>query len=1523
MSVVSKIVSLPAPAKLGLLAGVLLVAVVLIQWLAPPPLNVILYAVIGAIVASLAVYKAVLGKLDKGRSNPFLARLTENSGAAPSGVGDASARARLDDLRRKFEEGIQTFRDHGKDLYSMPWYALVGEPGSGKTEAVRHCGVGFPPGLQDQLQGAGGTLNMNWWFTNQAVILDTAGRLMFEEVQPGQTNEWREFLKLLRQARPNCPVNGLLLVIPADTLIRDSSTEIEAKAGKIARQLDDIQRSLGVRFPVFIIITKSDLINGFREYFDDLTDPLLQHQMLGWSNPGRLDDPFRPELVEEHLKTVRKSLLRRRMNLMLDPVHSEDPKSGRRIDEVDALYALPDALMALAPRLRRYLETVFVAGEWSQKPLFLRGIYFTSSMRDGDALDQDLAEALGVRVDALPDGKVFERDRAYFLKDLFIEKVFKERGLVTRASNAEGLKRRRELTLVASLGLLVTGVGALTLLGYNQLRSAVGERADFWASVRGLMEDRDEASIVFRRDGAWKYGGGLAASGGFESRGGDGAGPTLLGVHGLASGSAKEEVHTPLIFALPAAFTGGSVFDELEPAQRSLFGASVMGPVFGAAMERLGRVGVGGETSAGGGGGIGFEPGGGEAWGPRATAALIELMRLHSAAAGVARAGGPGAFDLDALMALVLEPEEYAAYEPDRETLKRLVESTYAGAGVWPPSEALGLESDEARGAAAAAIERFNRSWASGGDDTRRLLGRLTALVGAIEAYGQAERAAFERARLLGLGRTSQDYARDRAIWSQAMSEARAAKARADVAYGAVRAELSLSEPELRREAIRGVMQEASGAYERLLGVLPEVSPSSSAEQAPWVERRAAELASGRDSLAAKVEAQATETVTKIAALRPLQLELAGELPAYAARFRMLEVADGVISAEARRPGLSGAASAFASAEGARGQAEREIERLGLLLTPVARTAVPEAVERAVAAVRAGAAAARTAAARSALEDLASGSGLDPVIEAARREAPPLEAPRVPRAALTDWNGRYHPEAARRVLGALGAMAGEIAATGAAGSQGSAAMEPPRVHDAAELLGELNRSAGPLIEYAEAYAAYWGREVPQLAMPQFLDTWAEYQGGLRSLSATQARDGLEAVSRQVLEAMAAVPTEGLGALADRRAAAALERVKSARAAIEADRERAAGEGFTRDTGELLDVWKSLPGSAREASDRLLDTGVQRFRDQYLVANGDMLESSLAGGDSSAPRAIIGAYWDAVAAAGLRALGAEARRGVQADLALLVSLRRFPLCLNETGPALTAAEWEGAAGAVRRLTAPLAGARGGGGGGGVGGTLRGDGWRDLPVVAQEPFRQMLGRDVAEGDPSIRKWLEGLRGVVGSLAPEGGRGGVGFEIAWLSNAIIDQSQTARGLEVRVDGAPRTFSNGVARLADNSPLPSTGLKFALPMSSAVELRFMDGGAGPAARVVGVGSLSAPWGGLEALRQGASPIPPRSDIPGFDGVWLLSVPLMDPVNGAALRGPTGQALTYQIGVRFEGELLGVGDWPRLSDWPSAVDLR
>jgi hypothetical protein len=497
------VTSIPKPIKVTLTFFGAFVGILVVFKYAHLDQSEKIFLIIAVVLLALitAGYYGWKALTQKQQNQQFGGDISQHSSATPRGVSDPGQRARLDDMRKKFQSGVDAYKSRGKDLYKLPWYVIVGEPGSGKTEAVRHSNVGFPPGMQDEFQGVGGTINMNWWFTNHAVLLDTAGRLMFEDVKPGETSEWKEFLSLLKKNRPNCPINGLFLVIPSDSLIKDSADSIQKKAGKIAQQLDVIQRVLDVRFPVFVVVTKCDKINGFREFFDGLTDPQLQHQMMGWSNPDQLDEPFKPDLVDKHLEQVAARLRRRRLGLLRDPV-PENP-DGRRTDEVDSLYALPHSLETLSSRLRRYLETIFIAGEWSAKPLFLRGIYFSSSMREGAALDAELAEAIGVGVDELPEGKVWERERAYFLRDLFLEKVFREKGLVTRATNTKRMLRGQQIALYASGFVGLALFCAFAWFAKGSLNSGVKDQGDYWHAVHraGWANKYWGASIVPIREG--------------------------------------------------------------------------------------------------------------------------------------------------------------------------------------------------------------------------------------------------------------------------------------------------------------------------------------------------------------------------------------------------------------------------------------------------------------------------------------------------------------------------------------------------------------------------------------------------------------------------------------------------------------------------------------------------------------------------------------------------------------------------------------------------------------------------------------------------------------------------------------------------------------------------------------------------------------------------------------------------------------------------------------------------------------
>lgn len=529
------------------------------------------------IAAAMFAWDLYLKWSGKKRSRALSSQLTAHSAGAPKSIHDPALLATLDRLRENFARGIEKFEAVGKDLYSLPWYVVCGEPGSGKTEAIRRCKVGFPPGLQDEMQGAGGTINMHWWFTNYAVLIDTAGKLLFQEAPPGTTTEWTEFLSLLRKARPNCPINGLLLVIPSESLIKDSMDDIQAKAGKIARQLDTIQRTLDVRFPVFVLITKCDKIVGFREFFSGVKDPQLQDQMTGWSNPAPLDAPLQLEQVNRHLAEVVQRIGRRRLGMLKDPVPTEHGR--RRADEVDALFALSSSISALAPRLRKYLEVIFGPSSRSAKPLFLRGIYFTSALTEGKELDTELAAALGLSEDQLPSSKAWERERSYFLKDLFLQKIFKEKGLVTRATNTTQVVKNRQRVLAA-----VSAVGALALLGvswfgYRALKTSIGSELVYWnagAKAENWSADKWRPIVNAR----------LEYTGGDVIKLDVGQEMTVLAYHDKLQQLASADLKIPAIFK-PIESLAMQANPRRREAQRVLFETSVVAPILDANRDHL------------------------------------------------------------------------------------------------------------------------------------------------------------------------------------------------------------------------------------------------------------------------------------------------------------------------------------------------------------------------------------------------------------------------------------------------------------------------------------------------------------------------------------------------------------------------------------------------------------------------------------------------------------------------------------------------------------------------------------------------------------------------------------------------------------------------------------------------------------------------------------------------------------------------------------------------------------------------
>src|SRR5215468_7408323 len=305
-------------------------------------------------------------------------------------------------------------------LYFLPWYVIIGAPASGKSTAINNSGLRFPMG-QPKLSGTGGTKNCDWWFAEEAIILDTAGRYAFSDDNEPDREEWLEFLRLLRKIRPQAPLNGLIVTVSADELLGREPDELVDSARTLRHKLDQLVRELGIQFPVYLLITKCDLIDGFTEYFGGLPRRRLD-EMLGWTNPSwEMADPR--ALVHQALEGLRERITAMRPAFLWEQ---------ERAAAARAIYTFPEELRTFEENLEEFADVLFRETQYNESP-FLRGIYLTSGLQKGTAVSAML-KRLGLRTQAT---ELREEKRSFFLKDFFQTRLGADRNLVATSGRAQ------------------------------------------------------------------------------------------------------------------------------------------------------------------------------------------------------------------------------------------------------------------------------------------------------------------------------------------------------------------------------------------------------------------------------------------------------------------------------------------------------------------------------------------------------------------------------------------------------------------------------------------------------------------------------------------------------------------------------------------------------------------------------------------------------------------------------------------------------------------------------------------------------------------------------------------------------------------------------------------------------------------------------------------------------------------------------------------------------------------------------
>jgi len=210
------------------------------------------------IVLGLWVVWVVIKRLRVGAATERLVAVL--SQARPEKERPSAEQAKL---RERFEEAISTLKQRGgHSLYDLPWYVFIGAPGSGKTTALLNSGLRFP--LEQRVgkgavRGVGGTRNCDWWFTDEAVFLDTAGRYTTQDSDESSDSEgWREFLALLRTYRLRRPLNGVVLTISVQDLLTQSDADRELYVEAARRRLTELTTELRIQLPVYVMVTRSE-----------------------------------------------------------------------------------------------------------------------------------------------------------------------------------------------------------------------------------------------------------------------------------------------------------------------------------------------------------------------------------------------------------------------------------------------------------------------------------------------------------------------------------------------------------------------------------------------------------------------------------------------------------------------------------------------------------------------------------------------------------------------------------------------------------------------------------------------------------------------------------------------------------------------------------------------------------------------------------------------------------------------------------------------------------------------------------------------------------------------------------------------------------------------------------------------------------------------------------------------------------------------------------------------------------------
>lgn len=369
-------------------------------------------------------------------------------------------------VRGRFKEALHTLktsRRYGERnerwRNDLPWYLLIGQQGSGKSRLLAGCGSHFALDREEAMT-PGVTQYFDWYLADEAVVVESAGRYLAQPDSAVDGAGWATFLELLKLRRRARPLNGVVVTLAVETLLGSNDRDLDLHARHVHTRLQDIQQTLHVDVPIYLVLTHADRLPGFVEFFDesqgDSAEALLGERVV--AGPAGTDITQVREAFEALLQRLGAELIPR--------LHQE-----RNIERRGLMLDFPRQAAQIGERLCLFVESAFSSHRF-QRINGLRGFYLTCA-------------------------QTADR-RSHFVQGLFNRVIFAEANLAGLQTPERQRIRRHQGLLALTASLVFVGAGGLWAHSYSVNHQRLAQLADLLKPQPPASPGLDDTLVLLR-----------------------------------------------------------------------------------------------------------------------------------------------------------------------------------------------------------------------------------------------------------------------------------------------------------------------------------------------------------------------------------------------------------------------------------------------------------------------------------------------------------------------------------------------------------------------------------------------------------------------------------------------------------------------------------------------------------------------------------------------------------------------------------------------------------------------------------------------------------------------------------------------------------------------------------------------------------------------------------------------------------------------------------------------------------------